>query len=86
MHNKKHLKLYRIGKPYQLVLPVNLEGLVPAEDDSVRLLSHELEDWITACCIRFTLPKTEVRYKVYHEYWLIFDCRFLRLGLHSGCF
>ena len=30
-------------EPYQLVLPLNLEGLVP-DDDSVRLLSHELED------------------------------------------
>ena len=29
-------------EPYQLVLPLCLEGLVP-EDDSVRLLSHELE-------------------------------------------
>ena len=27
---------------YQLVLPLNLEGLIP-EDDSVRLLSHVLE-------------------------------------------
>ena len=31
------------GEPYQLVLPLNLEGLVP-DDDSVRLLSQELED------------------------------------------
>ena len=31
------------GEPYQLVLPLNLEDLVP-DDDSVRLLSHELED------------------------------------------
>jgi len=28
---------------FQLVLPLNLEGLIP-DDDSVRLLSHELED------------------------------------------
>ena len=27
---------------YQLVLPFDLEGLIP-DDDSVRLLSHELE-------------------------------------------
>ncbi len=29
--------------PFQLVLPLSLEGLVP-NDDSVRLLSHELEE------------------------------------------
>lgn len=32
-----------LGGTYQLVLPLSLEGLIP-EDDSVRLLSHELED------------------------------------------
>lgn len=32
-----------LGATYQLVLPLSLEGLVP-NDDSVRLLSHELED------------------------------------------
>lgn len=32
-----------LGAVYQLVLPLSLEGLVP-DDDSVRLLSHELED------------------------------------------
>ena len=32
-----------LGQTYQLVLPLSLEGLVP-NDDSVRLLSHELED------------------------------------------
>ena len=32
-----------LGETYQLVLPLCLEGLVP-EDDSVRLLSHILED------------------------------------------
>lgn len=32
-----------LGQVYQLVLPLSLEGLVP-NDDSVRLLSHELED------------------------------------------
>ena len=32
-----------LGRSYQLVLPLSLEGLVP-EDESVRLLSHELED------------------------------------------
>jgi len=31
------------GQSYQLVLPLSLEGLIP-EDDSVRLLSQELED------------------------------------------
>ena len=41
--NPKYHKNYtEFGEPYQLVLPLNLEGLVP-DDDSVRLLSHELE-------------------------------------------
>ena len=38
-----HKDYTEFGEPYQLVLPLNLEGLVP-DDDSVRLLSHELED------------------------------------------
>ena len=39
----KYTKNYtEFGEPYQLVLPLSLEGLVP-DDDSVRLLSHELE-------------------------------------------
>lgn len=38
-----HKKYTEFGKPYQLVLPLNLEGLVP-DDDSVQLLNHELED------------------------------------------
>ena len=42
--NLKHTKDYtELGATYQLVLPLSLEGLVP-DDDSVRLLSHELED------------------------------------------
>ena len=42
--NTIHHKNYtEYGEPYQLVLPLSLEGLVP-DDDSVRLLSHELED------------------------------------------
>jgi len=42
--NKKYHKNYtELGETYQLVLPLCLEGLVP-EDDSVRLLSHILED------------------------------------------
>ena len=42
--NQKYHKNYtEFGEPYQLVLPLNLEGLVP-DDDSVRLLSHELEE------------------------------------------
>ena len=32
-----------LGETYQLVLPLCLEGLIP-EDESVRLLSHELEE------------------------------------------
>lgn len=39
---KYHKNYTEFGEPYQLVLPLNLEGLVP-DDDSVRLLSHELE-------------------------------------------
>ena len=42
--NQKYHKNYtEFGEPYQLVLPLSLEGLVP-DDDSVRLLSHELEE------------------------------------------
>ena len=42
--NLKYTKNYtEFGEPYQLVLPLSLEGLVP-DDDSVRLLSHELEE------------------------------------------
>ena len=40
---KYHKNYAEFGEPYQLVLPLNLEGLVP-DDDSVRLLSHKLED------------------------------------------
>ena len=44
MSNYTYHKNYtEFGEPYQLVLPLNLEDLVP-DDDSVRLLSHELED------------------------------------------
>ena len=43
-NNLLYTKNYtEFGEPYQLVLPLNLEDLVP-DDDSVRLLSHELED------------------------------------------
>ena len=38
-----HKDYTEFGDSYQLVLPFNLEGLVP-DDDSVRLLSHELEE------------------------------------------
>ena len=42
--NLLHTKNYtELGAVYQLVLPLSLEGLVP-DDDSVRLLSHELEE------------------------------------------
>ena len=34
--------LWALSEPYQPVLPLNWEGLVP-DDDSVRLLSHEQE-------------------------------------------
>lgn len=39
VYNKNYTEF---NETYQLVLPLNLEGLIP-EDDSVRLLSHELE-------------------------------------------
>lgn len=43
-NNKIYQKNYtELGRDYQLVLPLSLEGLIP-DDDSVRLLSHELED------------------------------------------
>ena len=42
--NQRYHKNYtELGAVYQLVLPLSLEGLVP-DDDSVRLLSHELEE------------------------------------------
>ncbi len=42
--NLKYTKNYtEFGEPYQLLLPLSLEGLVP-DDDSVRLLSYELEE------------------------------------------
>ena len=41
---KKYHKNYtEFQDTYQLVLPLNLEGLIP-EDESVRLLSHILEE------------------------------------------
>jgi transposase len=39
---KYHKNYTELGQIYQLVLPLSLECLVP-DDDSVRLLSHELE-------------------------------------------
>ena len=40
LHHKNYTEL---GETYQLVLPLCLEGLIP-DNDSVRLLSHELEE------------------------------------------
>ena len=40
---KYHKDYTELGDSYQLVLPLSLEGLIP-EDESVRLLSHILED------------------------------------------
>lgn len=40
---KYHKNYTELGATYQLVLPLSLEGVVP-EDDSVRLLSYELEE------------------------------------------
>lgn len=42
-HLTYHKNYTELGETYQLVLPLSLEGLIP-DDDSVRLLSHELED------------------------------------------
>ena len=42
--NLKRTENYtELGETYQLVLPLYLEGLI-SEDESVRLLSHELEE------------------------------------------
>ena len=41
-YQKYHKKYTVFGDAYQLVLPLEMEGMIP-EDDSVRLLSHELE-------------------------------------------
>ena len=47
----KYQKNYtEFNETYQLILPLSLEGLVP-DDDSVRLLSHELEE------LDYTFPK-----------------------------
>ena len=40
---KYHKNYAEFGESYQLVLPLNMEDLVP-DDDSVRLLSYKLED------------------------------------------
>lgn len=40
---KYHKNYTELGAVYQLVLPLSLEGMIP-DDDSVRLLSHELEE------------------------------------------
>lgn len=40
---KYHKNHTEFTKPYQLVLPLNLKGLIP-DDDSVQLLRQELED------------------------------------------
>ena len=40
---KYHKNYTEFDEPYQLVLPLSLEGLAP-NDNSVRLLSHELEE------------------------------------------
>lgn len=39
---KYHKNHTEFTKPYQLVLPLNLKGLIP-DDDSVQLLSQELD-------------------------------------------
>ena len=40
---KYHKNYTEFDEPYQLVLPLSVEGLAP-NDNSVRLLSHELEE------------------------------------------
>ena len=40
-YQKYHKKYTVFGDAYQLVLPLEMEGMIP-EDDSVRLLSHEV--------------------------------------------
>lgn len=55
-----HKDYTEFGEPYQLVLPLSLEGLVP-DDDSVRLLSHELEGLDYTLLYQLTLPKAEIR-------------------------
>lgn len=43
LKTKLHIKDYtEFNDNFQLILPLNLENLIP-EDDSVRLLSHVLE-------------------------------------------
>ena len=42
-YQKYHKNYTELGRTYQLVLPLSFEVLVP-EDDSVRLLRHELEE------------------------------------------
>jgi transposase len=55
--NLKYQKNYtEFHDNYQLVLPLNLEGLVP-EDDSVRLLSHILEELDYTCLYKAYSPK-----------------------------
>ena len=43
LNNNTTKNYTKLGETYQLVLPLSLEGLIP-EDESVRLLSHELEE------------------------------------------
>lgn len=43
LNNNTTKNYTELGETYQLVLPLSLEGLIP-EDESVRLLSHELEE------------------------------------------
>lgn len=44
LNNQIYHKNYtEFGEPYQLVLPLNLEGLI-LDETKVQLLSHELED------------------------------------------
>ena len=42
-HSIHHKNYTELGETYQPVLPLCLEGLIP-DDDSVRLLGHELEE------------------------------------------
>lgn len=57
---KYHKDPIEFGEPYQLILPLNLEGLIP-DNDSVRLLSHELEDLDYSLLYKAYSAKAEIR-------------------------
>ena len=60
-----HKDYTELREPYQLVLPLSLEGMIP-EDDSVRLLSHELEE--LDYTMLYTSSQTSARSRVTEGY------------------